>query len=63
MDHLMKKILSCRRTITSLFAISCLTGLGIAKGMDVSMAIAGICAALSGANAFENKNKPTEEGK
>ncbi len=64
----MKKILSCRRTLVSVFGIGCLTWLGLAHGVDISgiaIAIAGICGALSGSNAWENKGKPApkkEEG-
>ena len=56
----MKKILACRRTFVSVLAIVCLTALGLYKGMDTSMAIAGIAAALSGSNAWEAKRKKEE---
>lgn len=49
----MKKILTCRRTITSLFAIICLTGLGYTKNIDVAASIAAIAIGLSGSNAFQ----------
>lgn len=64
------KILNCRRSMVSIFAIACITGLGIygmSHGLvDVSglaMAIAGICGALSGANSYEaTKNGKTTDG-
>lgn len=49
----MKKIFQCRRTFISFVGIISLTLLGLYKGIDTSMAIAGICAALSGANGAE----------
>lgn len=62
----MKKIiekLTCRRTITSLFAIMCLTTLGYTKEVDVSLAIASIAIGLSAANAAEKKQPaPTDQG-
>lgn len=54
----MKKILNCRRSIVSIFAITCLTILGMYHGVDVSgiaLSIAGIAGSLSGANAWEAK--------
>ena len=64
----LKKIFNCRRTVVSIFAISCLTGLGIYHGADISgiaIAIAGIAGSLSGANAFEaaktHKNKTIDD--
>jgi len=39
----------------ALVAIVCLTGLGYSKGIDVSMAISGICIGIGGANAWEKK--------
>jgi hypothetical protein len=51
-----KKLLSCRRSIVSVFAIACLTTLGLYHGVDISgiaLAIAGIAGSLSGANAWE----------
>lgn len=51
--------LTCRRTITSLFAIVCLTFLGVKNTTDVSMAIASIAIGLSAANAAEKKKSPT----
>lgn len=49
----MRNLWSCRRTFISTLAILCLTGIAIAKGVDVSVAIATICAALGAANAYE----------
>jgi len=60
-----KKVLQCRRTIVSIFAITCLTILGLYHGADLSgiaVAIAGISSALSGANAYEgSKNSKKDE--
>lgn len=55
----MKYILMCRRTVVSLTGIGCLTALGIVNGTDVSMAIAGIAAALSSANAWQARGDAT----
>lgn len=52
----MHKILSCRRSIVSIFAIACLTFLGIYHGIDIAgiaIAIAGVAGSLSGANAYQ----------
>jgi porphobilinogen deaminase len=46
----------CRRTYLATLAIACLTGIAIHKGVDVSMAIAGIVAAVAGSNSFEKSN-------
>jgi len=70
MSDALSKILSCRRSIVSIFAILCLTILGLVgifHGFtDVSglaMSIAGICGALSGANAYEGaKSGKTTDG-
>jgi hypothetical protein len=62
-DSTMKKIFNCRRSIVSIFAIACLTLLGMYHGVDVSgiaLAIAGIAGSLSGANAWENRGKAPE---
>ena len=61
----MYKIWKCRRSLIALFAICCLTFIGATKGTDVSMAIAGIVAAVAGSNAYEGAKKaltsdPTE---
>ena len=50
-----KKLLECRRSRIALFAIACLTGLGLYHGLDVSIAIAGVVASIAGSNAYENK--------
>jgi len=52
----MKKIMSCRRSSLALFAIVCLTGIGVHIGEDISgiaVAISGIVASVAGANAYE----------
>jgi hypothetical protein len=62
----MKKLLTCRRSMVSVFAIMCLTALGLYHGVDISgiaIAIAGIAGSLSGANAWENKDKPKAKDK
>jgi hypothetical protein len=54
----MKKILNCRRSIIAVIGIICLTWLGISKGIDISgiaLAISGIVASVSGANAWEKR--------
>ena len=65
----MDKILNCRRSIVSLFAIICLTMMGMYGMMHglndvagIAMSIAGICGALSGANAFEGSKNGTTDG-
>jgi hypothetical protein len=63
-ESTMKKILSCRRSIVSIFAIACLTFLGAYHGVDISgiaLAIAGIAGSLSGANAFEASKTKTKQ--
>ena len=55
----MLKIFSCRRSSIALIGISVLTFLGYTKGIDVSMAISGICLAVAGSNAYEKKQKKT----
>jgi hypothetical protein len=60
----MKKILNCRRSLLALFGMSCLTWLGISKGVDISgiaIAISGIVASVSASNAYQNKGAKTEE--
>ena len=60
----MKKILSCRRSLVAVFAISCLTWLGLAKGIDISgiaIAISGVAASVCAANAYQGKGSKTEE--
>ena len=56
----MKHIWKCRRTFVGLFAITCLTVLGMKKGIDTSIAIAGVASALSAANAYEKRGKKEE---
>ena len=48
--------MSCRRSSLALFAIVCLTGIGVHIGEDISgiaVAISGIVASVAGANAYE----------
>ncbi len=49
----MKKLFSCRRSLIALFSIACLTLLGYSRGIDVSIAIAGIVASVAGANSYQ----------
>jgi len=49
----MKFLFTCRRTFLGVCAIGCLTYLGHDKGMDVSIAIAGIVASVAGANSYQ----------
>ena len=51
------KILNCRRSILSIIAIGCLTYLGLKNGTDVSVAIAGIVAAVASSNAYQARGK------
>lgn len=49
----MRNFMICRRTFLATLGILCLTGLGAYKGMDVSLSVAGIVAAVAGANSYE----------
>lgn len=51
----MKAIWYCRRSSLALIAMVLLTALGISKGYDVSIAIAGIVASVAAANSYERK--------
>lgn len=51
----MVKIFKCRRSSLALIGMVLLFALGICKGADVALAIAGICGAVAGANAYEGK--------
>ena len=55
---IMLKILQCRRTFIAFSGIICLTILGLSKGTDVSIAIAGICSAIAAANSYQASNTP-----
>jgi len=59
----MKKLFSCRRTLIAFFSIGCLTYLGIIRDFDVSIAIAGIVAAIAGANSYEKVGSAKHSGK
>lgn len=50
----MKKILHCRRSSLALIAMACLTSLGLVKGQDVALALAGVVTAIAAANASES---------
>lgn len=49
----MKKILECRRSSLALIAMICLTALGLVKGQDVALALAGVVTAVAASNAGE----------
>jgi len=49
----MKFLFTCRRTFLGICAIGCLTYLGIDKGVDVSMAIAGVVASVAASNSYQ----------
>ena len=49
----MLKIFTCRRSSIAFIGICVLTFLGYTKGMDVAMAISGICLAVAGSNAAQ----------
>ena len=49
----MKYLYTCRRTFLGFSAIICLTGLGIHKGIDVSVAIAGVVASVAASNSYQ----------
>ena len=51
----MLKILKCRRSSLALIGMSLLFFLGLYKGADVALSIAGIVGAVAGANAYEGK--------
>lgn len=50
-----------RRTFISALGIVCLTSLGMVQGIDVSIAIAGICTAVAGANAWGRPKVSVDE--
>lgn len=58
----MRHLMLCRRTYLATLAIGCLTALAIAKGFDVSMAIAGVVAAVAGSNAYERVGQTKKSG-
>lgn len=53
----MKSLLSCRRTFITFVSIVAMTALGLHNGIDTSMAIATVAAALAGANSWEGRSK------
>lgn len=50
---MLRLILTCRRTLIALFAIGCLTALGLYKGQDVAMPLATVAIGLAASNAAE----------
>ena len=56
----MKKLMSCRRSLIAIFAITCLMVLGLHNGIDVSMSIASVAIGLAGANSYEASRKGKE---
>lgn len=57
----MKRLITCRRTVVSIFAIVILGVLGYFKAMDVAGAISAVAIGLSGANAYQGKKNETTE--
>lgn len=53
----MKHFLYCRRTFISTLSIVCLTGLGLYRGIDISMALATVAIGLAASNAAEGIGK------
>jgi hypothetical protein len=51
----MKKILHCRRSSLALIAMACLTSLGLVKGQDVALALAGVVTAVAASNAYQKR--------
>ena len=49
----MKKIFACRRSSLALIAMLCLTALGIVKGQDVALALAGVVASVAASNSYQ----------
>ena len=49
----MKFLFTCRRTFLGICAIGCLTALGFYKGIDVSIAIAGVVASIAASNSYQ----------
>lgn len=58
----MKYIWVCRRTFVAIFAISCLTAIGVMTDLDVASAIATTALAVAGANSaqkiFQREDNP-----
>lgn len=53
----MHKLLRCRRSLVCLVGIVSCLGINLSSGADTSGAIAMICGALAGANAYEGGRK------
>ena len=49
----MKFLYKCRRTFLGISAIACLTFLGYTKGIDVSIALAGVVASVAASNSAQ----------
>ena len=49
----MSKLWTCRRTFLGLAGILCLTFIGYTKGIDVSIAIAGIVTSVAASNSYQ----------
>jgi hypothetical protein len=56
----MRKLMSCRRSLIAIFAITCLMVLGLYNGIDVSLSIASVAIGLAGANSYEASRKGKE---
>jgi hypothetical protein len=50
----MRPLFKCRRTVTALVSIMCLTIIALVKSIDTSAALAAVAMALAGANASES---------
>lgn len=61
----LKTLLLCRRTFVAIFAISCLTCIGLTTPTDVAAAIAAVAIGLAGSNAAQGaytaRYKPKED--
>ena len=56
----MKKIWGCRRSIISIIAIGCLTGIAVKIGTDIgaiALAISGIVGSVAASNAYQGKKE------
>ena len=53
----MRKLIDCRRSVVAVVGILACLGINLNSAADTSGAIAMICAALAGANAFEKRGE------
>ena len=52
------RLLNSRRWTVSMFAILCLTIIGLTNNTNTAIEIAGVAAALASANAYQRKSQP-----